>query len=760
MREVELLAPAGGMESLIAAVQAGCDAVYLGGDAFGARAFAGNFDREQMAEAIRYAHRYGVRVYVTMNTLIYEDEMEAALAYARFLYEHDADALLLQDIGLCDRIRQELPDFELHASTQMHIHNEAGMETARRLGISRVVLPRESTIEEIRSLSGQGMEIEVFVHGALCVCYSGQCLMSASLMGRSGNRGECAQPCRMRYELYREEMQGANKIPAQGAYLLSPKDLFTLHELDALLDAGVSSLKIEGRMKKPEYVAQVVSMYRAAIDAWKQKRQLPQDVQKEWDLRKLFNRGFTKGHAFHASGRAMMNPIRPNHQGVVLGEVIAVSDRRITIRLSEDLHQGDGIRILGKEEDAGCIVNRLYKDGKLVAHAKKGEVVAIDRKIPARRHAEVRRTSDSELQQQLRRTYADCRKVKVSVHLTLQVGKGLVCRMRDEEGFCVERTGEEVIQPAKNAPIREETLHRSFAQLGDTPLELTDFHVSMNEDCFLSVASIKQVRRQCAEALLAQREHRHPHRRYGTYHRTWQKSERPLGVFACVQTQEQYDACRQAGISCIVTDRESLYARLQAAQEPILFHEGNIVKKRGPAQMGGENGALSTGRTIVDSTLNITNRAAAAYVRACGSSTMVLSLEHDRQSLQALCDAFRKEDSDLPDLAIQLYGYRDLMTSRTCVINTTLKDGTKSGCSLCRRHRYFLKDQKDRRFFLNNDERCHMRILSETADDHIDDLALYQHMGISSFYLRFTIESKAQTEAVLARVRKACPFEK
>ena len=151
MREVELLAPAGGMESLIAAVQAGCDAVYLGGDAFGARAFAGNFDREQMAEAIRYAHRYGVRVYVTMNTLIYEDEMEAALAYARFLYEHDADALLLQDIGLCDRIRQELPDFELHASTQMHIHNEAGMETARRLGISRVVLPRESTIEEIRS---------------------------------------------------------------------------------------------------------------------------------------------------------------------------------------------------------------------------------------------------------------------------------------------------------------------------------------------------------------------------------------------------------------------------------------------------------------------------------------------------------------------------------------------------------------------------------------------------------------------------------
>ncbi|MFR9254217.1 MAG: hypothetical protein ACLVJ6_01005 [Merdibacter sp.] len=269
----------------------------------------------------------------------------------------------------------------------------------------------------------------------------------------------------------------------------------------------------------------------------------------------------------------------------------------------------------------------------------------------------------------------------------------------------------------------------------------------MNEDCFLSVASIKQVRRQCAEALLAQREHRHSHRRYGTYHRTWQKSERPLGVFACVQTQEQYDACRQAGISCIVTDRESLYARLQAAQEPILFHEGNIVKERGPAQMGGENGALSTGRIIVDSTLNITNRAAAAYVIACGSSTMVLSLEHDRQSLQALCDAFRKEDGDLPDLAIQLYGYRDLMTSRTCVINTTLKDGTKSGCSLCRRHRYFLKDQKDRRSFSHKLMNTVARDLERDGRRSHRDLALYQRMGISSFYLRSSSSRKHRQRA-------------
>ena len=167
MRDVELLAPSGTMESLHAAVQAGCDAVYLGGTMFGARAFAGNFDEEEMKEAIRYAHRFGVKVYVTMNTLIYSNEMEAALSYARFLYEEGADALLVQDIGLADRIHQEMPDFELHASTQMHIHNHQGIETARRLGLSRVVLPRETTAEQMRELCRYGMEIEVFVHGAL-----------------------------------------------------------------------------------------------------------------------------------------------------------------------------------------------------------------------------------------------------------------------------------------------------------------------------------------------------------------------------------------------------------------------------------------------------------------------------------------------------------------------------------------------------------------------------------------------------------------
>ena len=307
MHKVELLAPAGNMESLHAAVQAGCDAVYLGGTQFGARSYAGNFDHDAMIDAIRYAHRYGVKVYVTMNTLIYPDEMQAAIDYATFLYQHDVDAILIQDFGLADVLHQTLPDLPLHASTQMHIHNIDGIKAVKKLGMTRAVVPRETTLQELQVFCQQDMEIEVFIHGALCVSYSGQCLMSATLFDLTGNRGACAKPCRMRYTLYEDDQA----LPSDGAYLLSPKDLCTLENLPAILDCGVASLKIEGRMKKPAYVAQVVSMYREAIDAWQQKRPYHVNKQAVQDLCTIYNRTFTPGYLFQPSFRSMMNYYHP-----------------------------------------------------------------------------------------------------------------------------------------------------------------------------------------------------------------------------------------------------------------------------------------------------------------------------------------------------------------------------------------------------------------------------------------------------------------
>ena len=268
-RKVELLAPAGSMEALRAAVQNGCDAVYLGGSMFGARAFANNFDEDEIQEAIAYAHVYGVRVFVTVNTLIREEEFEDCVRYVQFLYEHDVDAVIIQDLGLFSVLRQRFPDMELHASTQMHIHNPQGIHFIESCGASRVVVPRETPLKEIRAYAALGVDLEVFVQGALCVSYSGQCLMSSLTLQRSGNRGECAQPCRWGYYLMEEKRPG-EFFPIEeddrGTFIMNAKDLNMLAHLQALADAGVDSIKIEGRNKKAFYVATVVGAYRRALD--------------------------------------------------------------------------------------------------------------------------------------------------------------------------------------------------------------------------------------------------------------------------------------------------------------------------------------------------------------------------------------------------------------------------------------------------------------------------------------------------------------
>ena len=265
MKKIELLAPAGNMEALKAAVQAGCDAVYIGGQHFGARAFSKNFSNEEIVEAIKYAHLYGVKVYITINTLVYDDEVPDFLKYIEFIHKNNVDAVLVQDLGMFDLIRNTFPNLELHASTQMHIHNLDGVRLMESLGIKRVVLARETNIDTIKEIvENTKAEIEVFVHGALCISYSGQCLMSSLIGGRSGNRGACAGSCRLKYDVLDVNGKKLNK----GSYPLSTKDLNSLEYIGDLIDIGVASLKIEGRMKSKEYVYKVVSIYRKAIASY------------------------------------------------------------------------------------------------------------------------------------------------------------------------------------------------------------------------------------------------------------------------------------------------------------------------------------------------------------------------------------------------------------------------------------------------------------------------------------------------------------
>ncbi len=291
-KKPELLSPAGSMESLKAAVNNGCDAVYLGGKAFSARQYAGNFSLQELEEACDYCHLRGVKVYVTVNTLYKEEELKGFLEFVSRLYEMGADALIMQDAGAARLVREHFPDFPLHASTQMTANSLADVEYWAGQGFRKVVLSRELSLEEIQEITAHtDAEIETFIHGALCVCYSGQCIMSSILGGRSGNRGRCAQTCRLPYTLYR----GYDNI-AEG-YLLSPKDIATVDILPQLIEAGIASLKIEGRMKNPEYVAGVTGIYRKYIDmAFDSPATYAVDPQDKKALAQLFNRGgFTEG---------------------------------------------------------------------------------------------------------------------------------------------------------------------------------------------------------------------------------------------------------------------------------------------------------------------------------------------------------------------------------------------------------------------------------------------------------------------------------
>jgi len=308
MNRVELLAPAGSLEALQAAVSAGADAVYLGGKQFSARAYAANFDEKALEKAIRLAHHHGVRLYMTLNTLLREDELEAALQYAGQVYQQGIDALIVQDLGLAALVHSQLPDLAIHASTQMTIHNQSGIAWAARNGFSRVILARELDISEISNLQQLSpIGLEVFAHGALCFAYSGQCYMSSFLGGRSGNRGRCAQPCRLAYS-----------IDGQSSYPLSSKDLCLVDQLKPLVDAGIVSIKLEGRMKRPAYVATVVEHYRRALDQVYGQRQARSDPKEQEELLLAFNRGFSHGFTYTEKSPKLINPDYPANRGLEL----------------------------------------------------------------------------------------------------------------------------------------------------------------------------------------------------------------------------------------------------------------------------------------------------------------------------------------------------------------------------------------------------------------------------------------------------------
>lgn len=501
----ELLAPAGDWESLKAAVAAGADAVYLGGKSFSARQYAPNFDPDQLREAADLLHLHDKKIYITVNTLINNAEINQALNYLVALYHAGVDAVIVQDPGLIHLGRRYLPSLALHASTQMSVHNLAGALFLKNWGLKRVILARELRHGEVATIVRQsGIEIEIFIHGALCICYSGQCLLSSMIGGRSGNRGRCAQPCRMEYQLIKSGTAAATG----GSYLLSPKDLALITMIPELIGTKVASLKIEGRMKRPEYVYNVVKIYRAALDRYaaapEQFRVYPEELQ---ELAQAFNRGFTTGYFGGNRNYQIMNYLRPNNRGIYLGRIMKADypRNRVTVKVEATLEPGDAIEVwVSKGGRVTTEITGLERNGLELIKAEPGMTVSFELKgkvFPGDRMFKVFSIKSSrEVKKVIAAENPGLRipcTVKVEGHPDGKL-KVTYTDNRENQGVAI---SDILLQTARKRPLTAEVLIEQLGRLGDTPYRLVDFRSELPDQLMLPVSELNQIRRRAVTAL-------------------------------------------------------------------------------------------------------------------------------------------------------------------------------------------------------------------------------------------------------------------
>lgn len=503
----ELLAPVGGWPQLKAAVQNGADAVYMGGPLFNARIKADNFSHKDMKAAIDYAHARNVNVYITLNTLIKDRELFRAFSYVNELYEAGADAVILQDLGLARLVRKYLPKMSMHLSTQGTVYNQWAVDSVKHLGFSRVVPARELTLQEIREFTAEchagitPCEVEVFIHGALCMCYSGQCQMSRVLggvNGRSGNRGLCAQPCRLPYE----------DVDGEKTYLLSPKDICTISDLAHLCQAGVDSLKIEGRLKSPQYVAVVTSIYRRYLDQYRDSGSIKVQADDMQKLTQVFNRGgFSTGYLHGNPGAGILSGDSPKNQGIYIGKVQSVKkgsslvdvkllpegDRKTTISM------GDGVEIRGKAV-AGNVVTYLEERSESVARIGdiKERVAAGD---------SVYKVTDKALLTAAEKSYESDygRKIPVEMRFTASLGEApiLWAREVDLSSSWIKVPGDREAERAVHKPMTPERVKVQLSKLGDTVFQAERIDVKMEDGLSLPVSLLNSMRREAADKLLS-----------------------------------------------------------------------------------------------------------------------------------------------------------------------------------------------------------------------------------------------------------------
>ncbi|WP_432667176.1 DUF3656 domain-containing protein [Wukongibacter baidiensis] len=717
----ELLAPAGNMEALKAAISNGCDAIYLGMQKFGARAYSSNFDLESLKEAVRYAHLRNVKIYVTMNTIVFENEVEEMKEQIHELNEIGVDGIIVQDLAAFDYIVKNFLDMEVHCSTQMGIDDLDGTLLFKELGAKRVVLSREVEIEKVKEIQRIAkIPLEIFVHGALCISYSGNCLMSGLIGYRSGNRGRCVGSCRKEYEL----IDKTTDTTLAKNYIISTKDLNTIDHINDLKE--IDSLKIEGRMKEPAYVANVVSKYRMALD-----NKITEEDKE--NLSKTFNRTFTKGFLFHENKKDITNILRPNNFGYEIGRISRIVKDMYEITLTRTLNQNDIIRISHNNEDVNLTVVKLYdKDGNLINKAddvcyikikeklSKGDLVYISKDYFYYKEL------GSSLEKEFKRFNLDIRVYAYPDSKLIIDAEGL--------GFNYLYESEEILGEAINNPTTKEQVIKQFSRLNDTIFELN--HVDFEAyNAFIPAKLLNAARRDIVQGLydLKLNSKKKRTKALKAKEKISFAPEKPY-LTASVTTKEQYDACVNCGIKEIYF--ENVVRR----------NQNNYKEKEGQLLIGGYGGIYHYRKTnpfVTDYSLNVVNSASCYELYRLGAKRVTLSYELNKRQIKDLISAYYEENDGYPALEMIVYGKAPLLFTKYCPLEKM------NQCGICKTKSYELKDEHGTFPIISHDD-CTTTILNGKTLNLLDELQSIK--GIEAFRLNFTVESKEQ---VVKTINKA-----
>lgn len=721
MKKIELLSPAGSMDALKAAIHNGADAIYLGGKKFGARAFAQNFSVNELIEAINYAHIYNVKIYITVNTIIYEDEFENALDFIEFLYKNNVDAVIMQDIGLMYEAHKRFPGLIIHASTQCHNHNIENIEFFKSIGVKRVILDREMSLEEIKKLNTD-MEIEIFIHGALCISYSGCCLMSYLGGGRSGNRGECTGCCRLPYKL----IENNKEHKANGEYLISTKELNTSKRIKEIMDSNIVSLKIEGRMKSPEYVGFITKYYRNIIDG----KKITEEDEKKLSL--LFNRNFTEGYLFNENN--ITNIKTSNHQGIVIGKIIEVNKKFVKIKLNEDLDQEDGIRF---ENNKGMIVNKLYNSKMLlVSSVSKNSVAIIENKCDINKLGSVRKTTSVKLLKELQNY--EQKKLDVSFTVKAKTGEDLEIVINDGT-FILSEKGNK-IEKSQTSETTREMIVKQLSKLGNTPFRLKEIEIIKDDNIFISITELNSIRRNLVSKLIDKKTKIKPKEINKVVDKVinYKDNKETMNIF--VNNEEQYRAAKEENVDNIYTSNVFLHKKYPETfykLPRVILSRENITNDNLLITEIGSIVYSSNNNVFGSYELNAINNHSLQLLHQRGIKQITISPE--------INDKINLIDNINNNIEIIVYGWIEAMVMKHCIVKNITNNHS------CNK-KYYLKNKNNELYPIVQNN-CLTTILNYKPINNIDKINYYKDLNIKHFRIDLYNENYNETIKIIKSIK-------